>query len=77
MRYEDNADRIADVLIIIAFITIVILRIIGIITWPWIWILAPIWGLLGIGFIGAIIFLIIYNINNYIQNKRRKKNERY
>lgn len=39
-------------------IIFVILKLCGVITWPWIWVLAPFW----IGFVVAIIFTIILGV---------------
>ena len=70
---EEHFDRIADFFVIGAVITIIVLKIIGIITIPWIWLLAPIWIPLGIGCIGAMIIGTMF----IIECKKEKRNERY
>ena len=64
-------DRIADILIIGAILTAIILKIVGVITLPWIWLLSPLWLLFGVGCILAIAFTLIVIIEQEI-NKRRK-----
>ena len=68
-----DEDRIVDGVLICGIITIIILRICNVITWPWKWILAPIWIPLGIGVILALIFaivIIIYCIKEKINELR-------
>jgi len=68
-----DEDRIVDGILICGIITIIILRICNVITWPWKWILAPIWIPLGIGVILALIFaivIIIYCIKEKINELR-------
>ena len=57
-----NEDRIVDVVAALAILAIPILRILNIITIPWVWILAPLWLGLGVGTILAIIFIILFVI---------------
>lgn len=68
-----NFDRVADFIIVSTIITIVVLKFLGVITIPWIWLLSPIWGCFGIGIIIALIVAIIY----FIECIKEKKNERY
>ena len=56
-------DKIIDIAIILGCIAIIVLKIVGIITIPWLWLLFPIWGLFAIGIIMAIIFFIMILIN--------------
>ena len=71
-----NEDRIADIFIIGVVITVIILKIVNIITIPWVWLLCPIWGLMGVGVVFAIIIIISYYANSWWKSfKRRKKNE--
>lgn len=65
-----DEDRIVDILLIGGVITIIILRICNVITWPWKWIFAPIWIPLGIGVILALIFAIVIIIY-YIKEKNK------
>ena len=48
-------------LLALVFIT---LKLIGIIDWPWIWVLAPIWIPLALVFIGFLVIFLIYFILN-------------
>lgn len=57
-----NEDRIVDVVAALVILAIPILRILNIITIPWVWILAPLWLGLGAGIILAIIFIILFVI---------------
>jgi len=52
-------DRIVDGMVLGALLTIIILRLFDVITWPWIWVLVPIWGSLGLGLVIAVILLIL------------------
>ena len=66
-----NEDRIIDGVFILLVCLIIYLKIIGIITIPWLWLFAPIWipFLLGCGL--AICLLVIFLITGAL-----KKNER-
>lgn len=50
-----SEDRIADVLIVGGYLTIIILRLCNVIDWNWLWILCPFW----IPIVGMLIGLII------------------
>lgn len=52
-------DRLANGIVIGILATIILFRIFNIITWPWVWLLAPIWIPFGIGVIFAVILLFI------------------
>ena len=43
-------------------IVFVILKLVGVINWPWIWVLSPIWISIGIALIFALILFIIFII---------------
>ena len=49
-------------------IVFIVLKLVGVIDWPWIWVLSPIWG--GI-VIGTIVFLIVLMIIKWINEKGR------
>lgn len=72
-----NEDRIADVLLIGGYLTIIGLRIFNVITWSWLWILCPFW----IPVVGALVGLIVgllIGIPIVIYRKIRGiRNERY
>ncbi len=40
-------------------IAFIVLKIIGVITWPWIWVLAPFWVLAAIAVLEILIFLVV------------------
>lgn len=61
-----SEDRIADILIIGAIITVIVLKITNVITISWFWLLSPIWIPFGIGCALAFVFLIIVAIEHYI-----------
>ena len=69
MENGDIMDRIADIIICLAVITIIVLKICGIITISWLWLLAPLWIPFGIGIVMAIIFIILYLIESYIKGE--------
>ena len=52
-------DKIIDGIFMGAILTIIILRLFEVITWPWLWILAPLWLSLGIGIVLAVILFAI------------------
>lgn len=57
-----NEDRIVDAVAALIILAVPILRILNIITIPWVWILAPLWLGLSVGTILAIIFIILFVI---------------
>lgn len=73
---RDGVDRIADIFIVVFIAIIIGLKLEGIITISWFWLLSPIWLLFGLGVILSIILLTACIINSYIINKENK-NERY
>ena len=62
-------DRIVDAVICLAVITVIVLKICGVITISWLWLLAPLWIPFGIGVVMAIIFVILYLIESYIKGE--------
>lgn len=62
-------ERIVDVVICLAVIAIIVLKICGIITISWLWLLAPLWIPFGIGIAIAIVFIILYLIECYIKGE--------
>ena len=64
-------DRIVDIFIIGAIITAIVLKITNVITISWLWLLSPLWILFSIGFVLALIFLIMVVIELYINKKEK------
>jgi hypothetical protein len=67
-----SEDRIADVFIIGAIITVIVLKLTGVITLSWFWLLSPLWGLFALGLIGAVSMTLMCLIMNWIQDRRKK-----
>ena len=65
-------DRLVDLFFIVAILVILGLKIGGIIRIPWLWLLSPIWMLLLVGLVFAIIMAIICTFILFRDNKRRK-----
>lgn len=74
---DDNLDKFTNIVLIIIILVIIGLKIAGVITISWLWLLSPIWGLFLLGVIFAMIILISCLITNYIKDKKEKRNERY
>ncbi len=70
-----NEDRFVDIFIILGAIAIIVLKITNVITIPWIWLLSPLWILMGLGVVLCILITIMYIIHD-ITYKRRKEYER-
>lgn len=70
-----DEDRLADILVIGAIITVIILKITNVIKISWLWLLSPIWILLCAGIILAIGLTLICLIEELV-NKKEKNNER-
>ncbi len=62
-------DRIVDIVICLITITVIVLKICGIITISWLWLLAPLWIPFGIGLVMAVIFIVLYFIESYIKGE--------
>ena len=67
-----DEDRVADLIVVGAILTIIILKITGVIKLSWFWLLSPVWLLLSAG----VILAIIVTIGCLINTIRRTKNER-
>lgn len=74
---DDNLDKFTNIVLIIIILVIIGLKIAGVITISWLWLLSPLWGLFLLGVIFAMIILISCLITNYIKDKKEKRNERY
>lgn len=73
--FEDDLEgRIEDLVILLGICVVIILKFMGIITIPWIWLLSPLW----LGFAFLVLLTLIILVKNLINSiKRRKNNERY
>lgn len=65
-------DRMVDAIIIGAILTVIGLKIAGVITISWLWLLSPIWILFGIGTVLAIMLTILCLITTYIHKGEKK-----
>ncbi len=65
-----DEDRIVDIFIIVAAISIIVLKIINVITIPWLWLTSIIWIPLCLGVILAIVLFIWYQIEIMIRRKK-------
>lgn len=54
-------------------VAFVILKLLGVIAWPWIWVLAPFWIPIAIVAVIGIIALIVFGIAALIDNANKKK----
>lgn len=50
-------------------VVFIILKLCNVITWPWIWVLAPLWGPVALGLIILAIVLIIIDIIAHVKGK--------
>lgn len=69
----DQNDNWIDGIIITGVITVIVLKIAGIITIPWIWLLSPLWICAIAGIIGLSAITLIYLIRKYIITRRNKE----
>ena len=75
---DRDFDREINIFFILLVLTIIGLKIAGVIQISWLWLLSPLWvtaGLGVVGLIGVTIICIVSELINKIQ--RRKNNERY
>jgi hypothetical protein len=70
---HESFDKFVNALFIIGIITIIVLKIVGVITISWIWLLFPIWGLFLLALAAAIIITLWCLISNYFYNKEKNK----
>jgi len=68
---DDFSDRLVDILVTAIIVAVVTLKLSGVIKVSWLWLLSPIWILLLLGFILALI-VVIYGIIYTFIDKRRK-----
>ena len=63
---EEAIDRIVDILIVAIILAVVVLKICGVITISWLWLLAPLWIPFAFGLAVAIIFIILFLIEDHM-----------
>jgi len=70
-----DEDRVIDIVFILAFIAVIVLKCMGIITISWLWLTAIIWVPFCMGIIAAIGFFIVFAIETLIDklNKEIKR----
>jgi energy-coupling factor transporter transmembrane protein EcfT len=71
-----NTDRVINGAVISVIIGVIVLKITNVIKIPWIWLLCPIWIVLGFGTILAFVLTLACLFHIKI-NKGENKNERY
>ena len=69
VKEEEAMDWIVDIVIYLAIIAIIVLKICGVITISWLWLLAPLWIPFAFGLVLAIIFIILYFIEDKIKGE--------
>jgi len=78
MNEEKVIDRIVEIGFGIAVIAVIVLKICGVITISWLWLLAPLWIPFAAGIILGLILGIWCLIDNYRYDKKKEKEyERY
>lgn len=75
LKINDD-DKIMDIGIVVIAIIIVVLKLCGVITMPWIWIVSPFWipGLIGL--LLMVLFISIITIRGIFNLIKERKNER-
>lgn len=74
---NDNTERLVDITIIAIVISVIILKIIGVIKIAWFWLLSPLWILFGLGVAICIVITSSVIIMDIINHIKERKNERY
>ena len=72
-----NEDRIADIFIIGAIITVFVLKLTGTITISWLLLLSPLLVLFGLGCLISIILAVMFIYSMCTNKKENKEDERY
>ena len=68
--FEDDLEgQIESLVILLGIFAVIVLKIMGIITIPWIWLLSPLW----LGFAFLVLLTLIIVIKNLIYNIKRRK----
>ena len=74
---NDNTERLVDITIIAIIISVIILKIIGVIKIAWFWLLSPLWILFGLGVAICVVITSSVIIMDLINRIKERKNERY
>lgn len=68
--FEDDLEgQIESLVILLGICAVIILKFMGIITIPWVWLLSPLW----LGFAFLVLLTLIIVIKNLIYNIQRRK----
>ena len=65
-------DLVVNIIIAVAIAAVIILKICGVITLSWLWLLSPIWISFGIGCIGALALFIGLSIQLLFERKKER-----
>ena len=77
MDEQQRSEDIVTAALCLTIVIIIVLKITGVITVSWIWLLAPVWLAFGVGLILAFIFLGYLISKGIIRDiKENRKNER-
>ena len=74
MRERETTDKCADIFLLLIVLTVIGLKIGGIITIPWVWLLAPIWITFLLGLVIACLVLVFF-LGTLVVDKFDKKGE--
>lgn len=74
---NDNTERLVDITVITIIISVIILKIIGVIKIAWFWLLSPLWILFGLGVAICVVITSSVIIMDLINRIKERKNERY
>jgi len=68
--FEDDLEgQIESLVILLGICAVIVLKFMGIITIPWVWLLSPLW----LGFAFLVLLTLIIVIKNLIYNIQRRK----
>lgn len=76
MSPDDFSDRLVDIILILGVIAVIVLKLVGVITLEWIWLLSPIWISFGLGLILLVILITIIMVRGFYFLFKERKNER-
>jgi hypothetical protein len=70
-KREINTSGIDAIVVGLLFVALLVLRATNIITWPWIWIFAPLWIPLALAFVVVSVILLLTALQGVIQRHRK------